>query len=158
MALLVKLSAAAIVALGVAAVGTAGLAQDKETAIKSRQDFMKAQSADNKAINDYAKGMGDKAAALKAVDDLIARSDKIATLFPAGTSSTDFPGKSNAKAVIWTDHDNFVKIPVALKALELKTKTAIETGAPDQVGEAAAAQGKNGCGACHSTYREPMQH
>lgn len=158
MAQTMKWTALAIVTLGVAAVGTAGLAQDKLALIKDRQDFMKAQSADNKAINDYAKGMGDKASAAKAIDDLILRSDKIVGLFPAGTSSTDFPGKSNAKAVIWTDHDKFAAIPATLKGLELKTKAAIETGTPADVADAAGAQGKGGCGACHSTFREPLPH
>jgi cytochrome c556 len=158
MALTVKWAALAVAVLGVTAVGTVGLAQDKAALIKDRQDFMKGQAADSKAINDYAKGMGDKAAALKAVDDLIARADKINGWFPAGTSSADFPGKSNAKPVIWTDHDSFAKIPAVLKDYEMKTKVAIETGTPADVGMAAAAEGKNGCGACHSTYREPLPH
>ena len=158
MARLIQWGVAVLAVAGVAAMGTA-MAQDKDSAIKARQDFMKAQSADNKAINDYAKGMGDKAAAEKAAKDLIARADKIDGLFNTpGTSSTDMPGKTNAKAAIWSDRANFAKIPVTLKSYEEKTLAAIQTGTPEQVGEAAAAQGKNGCGACHGTYREPMQH
>ncbi len=153
-----KWSGLAIVALGVAAVGTAGLAQDKAAIVKDRQEFMKGQGADAKAIGDYAKGMGDKAAAMKAIDDLLARSGKIDALFVPGTSSTDMPGVSKAKANIWTDRANFDKISVTLHDYELKTKDAIANGTPAQVGEAAAAQGKNGCGGCHQTYREPMQH
>jgi cytochrome c556 len=148
-----------IATLGIAAIGTAVMAQDKMAMIKARQDFMKAQSADTKAIGDYAKGMGDKASAMAAVDDLIVRSDKIVGLFTDPTlNSTDMAGMTNAKAVIWTDHDNFAKIPVAMKALEMQTKVAIETGTPEQVAAAAGAQGKNGCGACHSVYREPIKH
>jgi cytochrome c556 len=158
MALTSKWTVLAVAVMGVAAVGTAGLAQDKAAIVKDRQDFMKAQAADSKAINDYAKGMGDKAAAAKAIDDLIARADKIDSLFPAGTSSTDMPGVSKAKAVIWTDRADFDKIPAVLKGYEMMTKTAIATGTPADVGAAAAAEGKNGCGACHSTFREPMQH
>ena len=49
-----KWGTVAVMALGVAALGTAGIAQDKTALVKDRQAFMKAQAADNKAINDYA--------------------------------------------------------------------------------------------------------
>ncbi len=53
-----KLISAAVLALGAASAAMgAWAAVDKEAIVKERQDFMKAQSADNKAINDYAKGM-----------------------------------------------------------------------------------------------------
>jgi cytochrome c556 len=114
---------------------------------------MKAQGADAKAITEFSKGQGDKQAALKAVDDLIARSAKIDDLFPAGTSSTDFPGKSNAKPEIWTDWEKVKLIPAKLLEEETKLKGAIQGGDQKAVADQLGATVKNGCGACHGGYR-----
>jgi cytochrome c556 len=145
-------SATAVLLAGVAA----GVAQDKLAAVTERQTFMKAQGADVKAITEFSKGQGDKAAAEKAIDDLIARNPKIVTLFPAGTSSKDFPDKSKAKPEIWTDMEKVKQIPVALAGEERKVKAAIASGDQKAVGDALGSMGKNGCGACHGTYREKI--
>ena len=142
-------SAAAVLLTGVAA----GVAQDKLAMVTQRQDFMKSQGADVKAISDFSKGQGDKAAAAKAIDDLIARAPKIDALFVPGTSSTDFPDKSKAKPELWTDMAKVKEIPVALLAEEQKVKAAIATGDQKAVADALGSMGKNGCGACHGTYR-----
>jgi cytochrome c556 len=146
----------AVAALGVAALSSAVFAQDKETLVKNRVDFMKGQAADNKAIGDYAKGMATKEAATKAINDLVERSGKIVAMFPAGTSSTDMPGKSNAKAAIWTDHDKFVAIAKTLHDTAVAEADVIKTGTPEEVGAAQANLGKVGCGACHGPYREKL--
>ncbi len=56
------------------------------------------------------------------------RSQKIVSLFPAGTSSADLPGKTNAKPLIWTDHDKFMAVPVALHEHATKVSALIKTG------------------------------
>ena len=153
-----KWGMAAIAAVvGVAALGTTVVAQDKTAFVKDRQAFMKAQAADNKAINDYAKGMGSKDDAVKAIADLQARNPKILALFAdSSTSSTAMPGVSNAKAVIWTDKDKFAGVVATLKGLEDKQAALIKTGAPADVGAGQADLGKMGCGGCHGTYREKL--
>jgi cytochrome c556 len=129
-------------------------AQDsKEALIKTRQDFMKAQGADVKAISDYSKGQGDKAAALTAANDLVARGPKIADLFPPGTSSVDFPGKSNAKPELWTEMDKAKAIWTALAAEEVKLVDVVKNGDQKAVADQLGAMGKAGCGACHGAYR-----
>ncbi len=148
--------AAMAAAFGVAALGTAVLAQDKTQLVKDRQTFMKGQAADSKAINDYAKGMATKDDATKAINDLLARNAKLVSLFVAGTSSTDLPGVSNAKAVIWTDHDHFASIAATLHDLEVQQAELIKTGTPDAVGAAQGNLGKTGCGGCHGTFREKL--
>jgi cytochrome c556 len=145
-------SAAAILLSGI----VGGVAQDKAELIKARQDFMKAQGADVKAISDYAKGQGDKAAAEKAIDDLIARNPKIVDQFPEGTSATDFPGKTHAKPELWTDWDKAKMIPAALLEQEKKLKEVIATGDAKAVADQLGATGKAGCGACHNAYRLPL--
>jgi cytochrome c556 len=55
------------------AVVATGFAQDKLAEIKARQDFMKTQGADLKAVSEYAKGQASQAVALNKANDLLAR-------------------------------------------------------------------------------------
>jgi cytochrome c556 len=147
----IVLAAGVAIALGGGTV--IGAAQDKAAALKDRQDFMKAQGADVKKISDYAKGQGDKAAALDAAKDLVMRAPKIAALFVPGTSSVDFPDKSAAKPEIWQEKAKFDAIPVTLQAEEEKLVSVLQSGDAKAVGDQLGAVGKNGCGVCHETYR-----
>ena len=126
---------------------------DKTAAIKARQDFMKAQGADAKAISDFSKGQGDQAAATTAVNDLIARAPKIMALFVPGTSATDFPDATKAKPELWTDTDKVKAIVAALQTEEDKLATAVKGGDKLAVADQLAATNKAGCGACHGAYR-----
>jgi cytochrome c556 len=146
----------AMATLGVAALGTAVAAQDKAAIVKSRVDFMKALGADNKTISDYAKGAASKEDAAKAIADMQTRNAKIAGLFVAGTSSADLPGVSYAKPAIWTDHDKFLGVIAALKDAESAQADLIKTGTPEAVGAGMSNIGRNGCGACHTTFREKL--
>ncbi|HEY4031543.1 MAG TPA: cytochrome c [Caulobacteraceae bacterium] len=154
MALLNKWGVAAVAVASMAALATGVVAQDKAAAVKARQDFMKAQAADTKAINDYSKGMGSKADAEKAIADLQSRNGKILALFVPGTSMADLPGVSYAKPAAFTDTAKLKEVVATLKSAEDKTADVIKTGAPDAVGAAAGDLGKAGCGGCHTTYRE----
>lgn len=145
---------AAAVVIGFGAVG--GMAQDKESAIKLRRDTMKRQGTDFKAIQDYVKGEGEQAAALAGINDLLALNPKIVDLFPPGTSTADFPGTTGAKPEIWKEWDKFKLIPATLKGEEEKLAAAIKSGDKQAVGAQLANTGKNGCGACHTPYREKI--
>jgi cytochrome c556 len=140
--------------LGFAVAGS--VAEDKEALIKERRDTMKHQGDAMKAIGAYAKGEGDQAAALKAANDLLAINPKIVGLFPPGTSLAEFPGKTGAKPEIWKEMDKFKSIPPVLKGEEEKLLAAIKSGDKQAVGAQAAATGKNGCGACHTPFREKL--
>ena len=135
----------AVLAAGIAALATGVVAQDKAASVKARQDFMKAQAADTKAIGDYAKGMASKDDALKAIADLQARNSAILKQLVPGTSMADMPGVSYAKPA---------EIVGSLKVLEDKEADLIKTGTPEAVGAAMGDLGKTGCGGCHSVYRE----
>ena len=154
MARLNKWGMAAVAAAGIAVFATGVLAQDKAAAVKARQDFMKAQAADTKAIGDYAKGMASKEDAQKAIADLQARAPRIPALFVPGTSMADMPGVSYAKPAAFTDTDKLKMIVANLKTIEDKAAETIKTGTPEQAGAALGEIGKNGCGGCHSEYRE----
>jgi cytochrome c556 len=145
---------ASAAAIGFTAVS--GMAEDKEAAIKERRDTMKRQGEDFKAVQDFVKGEGDQATALARVNDLLAINDRILDLFKPGTSTSDFPGKTGAKAEIWTEWDKFQKIPAVLKSEEEKLAQAIKSGDKQATGAQLAVTGKNGCGACHTTYREKL--
>jgi cytochrome c556 len=146
--------AVAAAAIGLSAAGT--MAQDKEAQIKTRRDTMKRQGADLKAVQDYVKGEGDEATALAKVNDLLELNPKILSLFPQGTSMAEFPGKTGARPAIWAEWDKFEKIPPMLKGEEEKLAQAIKSGNKQAVADQLAATGKNGCGACHTPYREKL--
>lgn len=148
-----KWNVAAIAALGVVAMGTTAMAAAADI-VKERQASMKAQGADMKAITDYARGKGDKDAALKGAGDLADRAAKDAKLFPKGTSSADLPGVSKAKPEIWTDNAKFMAILKGMQDKSSKLADVIKSSSPDDVKTAALDLAKTGCGACHSTYRE----
>ena len=156
MARLGQMTKLAIVALGVAALGTTVAAQDKAVLVKDRQAFMKALGADNKAISDYAKGAGSKEAAEKAIADMQAKNAKMSALFVAGTSSTDLPGVSYAKANIWSEKAKFDGLIATLKDAEAAEAATIKSGTPDAVSTGLVTIGRTGCGACHVAYREKL--
>ena len=154
MALLNKWGIAAVAVAGMAAMATGVVAQDKAAAVKARQDFMKAQAADTKAIADYTKGMASKDDAMKAIADLQTRNPAILKQLVPGTSMADMPGVSYAKPAAFTEKDKLVAIVANLKTMEDKLAATIKTGTPEQVGAEAAQLGPNGCGACHKDYRQ----
>lgn len=148
--------AAVAVALAVGFGTVAVVAQDQEAAIKLRRDTMKRQGDDFKAIQNFVKGEGDQATAIKAIADLQSIAPKIVGLFPAGTGMDAFPGKTGAKPDIWKEWDKFKTIPTALQGFEQKLAEAIQSGDKAAIGAQLANTGKNGCGACHTSYREKV--
>ena len=146
-------------ALAIAVVGASGpaLAQDKETVLKDRQATMKEQGKNTGAVKAYLDGKGDLAQAKAGAADLTQTTKKIPELFPPGTDGPNPTGDYVAKPVIWTDWNKFLdaqkaaasKADALLVALNSGDKTAIETAFNDL--------GKNGCGACHTTFREKIE-
>jgi cytochrome c556 len=143
------------VATSLAAMTAASFAQDKLAEIKSRQDFMERQQKDVDAVNAYVKGQGDKATALEKANDLIAVAPKIVDQFPAGTSAKEFPGKTKAKPELWEEWDKAKLLPGKLKEAEEKLVETINTGTPQDVGNALRSVYRNNCTGCHGPYRLP---
>jgi cytochrome c556 len=152
------LAVAGLALAGIVGVAAGVSAQDKAAEVKLRQDTMKQQAGDLKYIATFAKGVaGDQATAVQKAEDLHSLSGKLPTLFPPGTSNADLPdAKTYAKPNIWTDQDNFKAILVKLPGLEEGLVDAVKTGEKPKIFAAIGNLGKNGCGACHSTYRAKM--
>lgn len=144
-------------AIGVASVSAASLAQDKETILKDRQATMKEQGKSLGAVKAYIDGKGDLAQAKAGAADLTQTTKKIPDLFPPGTAGPNPTGDYAAKPVIWTDWNKFLdvqktaasKADALLVAVNGGDKAAIETAFNDL--------GKNGCGGCHTTFREKIE-
>jgi len=147
----------AALAILVAGAGEMALAQDKETTLKNRQATMKEQGKDLGAVKAYLDGKGDLAQAKTGAANLTQTTKKIPELFPPGTGGPNPTGDYVAKPVIWTDWDKFLgaqkaaasKADALLVAVNGGDKTAIEAAFNDL--------GKNGCGACHTTFREKIE-
>ena len=150
--------AAGIALVTVIGIGAAvSWAQDKEAAVSTRQASMKLEGPALKAILDYAGDKGtDQATAAAKAQELLALSDKLVGLWPAGTSSKDMPGKSNAKPEIWTEMDKFQALYASQKSGEQKLLSAIQKGDKAAVQAAVTDIGKNSCSTCHGTYREKV--
>jgi cytochrome c556 len=147
----------AAAAIAVAAVAGSAFAQDKETVLKDRQAAMKQQGKDVGAVKAFIEGKGDLAQAKAGAANLTQTTKKIPDLFPAGTGGPNPTGDYVAKPVIWTDWNKFLdaqkaavaKADALLVAVTSGDKAAIETAFNDL--------GKNGCGACHTTFREKIE-
>src|SRR5689334_1826505 len=145
--------------LAILMAGASGIAfaQDKETVLKNRQATMKEQGKDIGAVKAYLEGKGDLAQAKSGAANLTQTTKKIPELFPPGTGGPNPTGDYVAKPEIWTDWNKFLdaqkaaagKADALLVAVNSGDKTAIETAFNDL--------GKNGCGACHTTFREKIE-
>ncbi len=149
------LSAAAVIVVAGAAASFA-VAQDKETVFKDRQATMKEQGKNLGAVKAYLDGKGDLAQAKTGATDLTQTTKKIPQLFPAGTGGPSPDGDYVAKPEIWTDWNKFLdaqktaatKADALLVAVNGGDKSAIQAAYDDL--------GKNGCGGCHTTFREKL--
>jgi cytochrome c556 len=147
----------AALAMGVASVNAVSLAQDKEIILKDRQATMKEQGKSLAAVKAYIDGKGDLVQAKAGAADLTQTTKKIPDLFPPGTGGPNPTGDYVAKPVIWTDWNKFIeaqktaasKAETLLVAVNSGDKTAIEAAFNDL--------GKNGCGACHTNFREKIE-
>lgn len=145
-------------AFGFALVGaSAGWAQEAQTAIKQRQDVMKQQGRNLAAVKAFLDGKSDQTAAQAAADDLLRTLPQIPAVFPQKTSSTEHPGQTRAKPVIWAEWDKFLAAQQNALSKAQALDAAVKTGNKAQIQTAFADLGKNGCNGCHDTFREPKR-
>ncbi|MGC2198721.1 MAG: cytochrome c [Stellaceae bacterium] len=149
---------AAMVVLATAGVGAgAASAQDKETILKDRQATMKEQGKSLGAVKAYIDGKGDLAQAKAGAADLTQTTKKIPDLFPPGTGGPNPTGDYVAKPVIWTDWNKFLDAQKAASSKADALLVAVNSGDKTAIEAAFTDLGKNGCGACHTTFREKIE-
>ena len=144
-------------ALVVASGSGAALAQDKETVLKNRQPTMKEQGKDVGAVKAYIEGKGDLAQAKAGATNLTQTTKKIPDLFPPGTGGPNPTGDYVAKPVIWTDWEKFLEAQKAAASKAEALLVAVNGGDKAAIEAAFNDLGKNGCGACHTTFREKIE-
>jgi cytochrome c556 len=154
-----RLLHAATLILALAGIGGTALAQDqdKEAVVKNREALMKGQGKDVGSVKAYLDGKGDQAQAETSAANLTQSMKKIPDMFPPGSGATSPDGKFATKPVIWSDWNKFLetqkiaagKADVLLAAIKSGDKATIQTAFSDL--------GKNGCGACHETFREKLK-
>lgn len=153
MKLVIQNAALCGLALAACLVGGAARADDA-AAVDTRQGVMKSQGKDMTAIKAFTEDKGDLAAAQAAGADLVTQIGKIPELFPKGTGMDALPGKSYARPVVWSDWDKFTAQAKIAAGKAAALNTALKGGDKAAIIAAFGDMGKNGCGACHETYRE----
>jgi cytochrome c556 len=149
---------AAFAAVGILSGGMGVLAQaDREGVIKQRRDAMKSLGKSMGAVKGYLDGKNDIGPAQEGATTLVSTAPKIPDLFPKGTSMAEFPGKTGAKAAIWSEWDKFTGAAKQLATESQKLVDVLKTGDKAKIGEQFAATGKNGCGTCHNSFREKLE-
>src|ERR1700740_2341307 len=142
-------------ALVFALVGLSGIAaQDKEAVLKNREALMKGQGKDIGSVKSYIDGKGDLAQAEAGAAKLTESTKKIPDMFPPGTDGTDTEGKYATKPAIWSDWNKFLEVQKTAATKADALLAAVKSGDKAAIQTAFGDLGKNGCGACHETFRE----
>jgi cytochrome c556 len=147
--------------LGLAAVLTvAGMpgtapAQDAAAIVKQRQDAMRQQYRDLKAIKDFSDGKGEQAAAVAAAAELTRTVPKIPDLFPPGTGMAPPEGKFRPKPEVWTQWNKFLAANKTVVEAINVLDAAVKSGDKQRI--ATAFTKVDACDACHDDFREKIQ-
>jgi len=128
---------------------------DPKTVITERQATMKGFAEKTKAIKAYADGGDDQTGALEAAEAIRDTAPRIPSFFPAGTGP-EAGVPTHAKLEIWADHDKFEGTAQRLAGQAQSLVAAIQSGDRAAVKDGLGAVGRVGCGACHDTFRMPL--
>jgi cytochrome c556 len=139
------------------AVNVAAPAQDKEAVLKNRETLMKGQAKDLGSVKAYTDGKGDLAQAETGAANLTQSTKKIPDVFPPGSGGTDSEGKFATKPDIWSDWNKFLEVQKTAAAKADALLVAVKSGDKAAIQTAFGDLGKNGCGACHETFREKLK-
>lgn len=137
--------------------GAAGvIAQDKEAVVKDRQQTMKGMGGGMASVKAFLDGNADQAKAQEGATQIATNAKVIPDKFPPGTGMADLPGKSGAKPAIWTDWNKFLDAQKSLVSESEKLVDVVKGGDKAKIADQFGATGKNGCGACHTPFREKL--
>jgi cytochrome c556 len=151
--------ATALVAM--AAGSTSAFAADEPAnVVKYRQTFMKGNSAHLGMIAAIMKGevsltgeIAPNAAALAEMGEML--SANLQQLFPGGTAmGGDIGVETHALPAIWEKWGDFEQVAMRFQEETAKLAEVAEGGDMAAIGQQLGVVGKEGCGACHETFRE----
>ena len=140
-----------------AGMNASALAQDKETVLKNRQATMKEQGTDLQNIKSYLDGKADLEKAKSSATNLTQTTKKIPDLFPPETAGRSPDGDYEAKPVIWSDWNKFLDAQKTAAGKADALLVAVNGGDKTKIEAAFSDLGKNGCGGCHTTFREKIE-
>jgi cytochrome c556 len=115
--------------------------------IEKRQDAMKGNSANAKAIKAAVESK-DYATVEAKAKDIMGTADRIPSLFPKGSTA----GKTKAKPEIWEKSDDFGKAAKNLNKAASELASAAKSGDDAAVGTKVKALG-DACASCHKQFR-----
>lgn len=153
---------AAAIALVLMAAGSAPtMAQDEPgNIVKYRQTFMGGNSAHLGMMAAIARGEVDltdelapNAAALAQMGEML--SANLDRLFPEGTAvGADIGVETRALPAIWENWSEFEQVAMRFQEETARLAEVAEGGDVAAVGQQLGVVGREGCGACHETFRE----
>lgn len=133
-------------------------AVDAKSAIDTRRKAMKQLGEHMKAINDFLEsGTGDANSVEDRAKAIAQTAQHIPELFPAGTSLADGHGiETGAKPEIWVDRATFEQAAQTMGNDAQKLADAAGSGNPQAIATAFTQLGKEGCGGCHTKFRQKL--
>ena len=109
------------------------------------------------AIKAFLDGKSDLAAAQAATARLTETTQKIPSLFPPGTDKPSPDGDYAPKPAVWTDWNKFLGAQKGAAEKAEALLAAVKTGDKPAIQTAFNNLGKNGCGNCHTDFREKLK-
>ena len=121
--------------------------------MEERSKLMKGMGGAMRTLNGFVKGNKSAEEAAEAAAVIAASAPKIADVFPPNTGMGANP-KSEAKDNIWEEWDAFTAAASLLGDKAATLEAVLASGDAGTVAAAFGDLGKNGCGGCHSRFRE----
>jgi len=132
---------------GILALGASAQVFAQANVLEERQNLMKRQNADAKALKAAVEAKDYEAVQIKA-KDLISTSSKIFSLFPKGSDN----GTTRAKPEIWEKSEDFAKYAKSLNKSANELAAAAKAGNDAEVNIKLKELGAV-CTSCHKEFR-----
>ena len=144
---------AAFVTLGASGQGQVASEEEAMQVAEKRSEAMKSMGRSMRTLKGFAGGRGSAEEASAAAAVIADTAPVLPSLFPAGSGMSALPD-SESKDVIWEEWDEFVAATERLGEKAAALQAVLSSGDSGQIGAAFGDLGKNGCGGCHSKFRE----
>ena len=144
---------AAFVTLGASGQGQVATNEEAMQIAEKRSETMKSMGRSMRTLKGFAGGRGSAEEASAAAAVIADAATTLPSLFPAGSGMSALPD-SESKDVIWEEWGEFVAATERLGEKAAALQAALTSGDSGRIGAAFGDLGKNGCGGCHSKFRE----